>query len=174
MLKVEKCVSFLFDGKSVDKKSTVPLSSGSTHNISEAPWKVLGLLIAATPTGSRKTSAKKLESKLLSSIKKIDSRPIRGEFKIWILKDYLAPSLYFLQMVDLLSENSLVSIQQKLTKFIKKWLNLPRCCTLAAIYHPDVLKLPFLPQCREHAKLSMVSALEATSDPAIKECLSIQ
>ena len=173
VLKVEKCVSFLFDGKSVDKKSTVPLSSGSTRNISEAPWKVLGHLIAVTPTGSRKTSAKKLESKLLSSIKKIDSRPIRGEFKIWILKNYLAPSLYFLLMVDLLSEKSLVSIQQKLTKFIKKWLNLPRCCTLATIYHPDVLKLPFLPQYREHAKLSMVSALEATSDPAIKECLSL-
>ena len=76
-------------------------------------------------------------------------------------------------MVDLHSENSLVSIQQKLTKFIKKWLNLPRCCTLAAIYHPDVLKLQFLPQCREHAKLSMVSALEATSDLAIKECLAL-
>ena len=76
-------------------------------------------------------------------------------------------------MVDLLSENSLVSIQKKFTKFIKKWLNLPRCCTLATIYHPDVLKLPFLHQCREHAKLSMVSALEATNDPSIKECLAL-
>ena len=39
------------------------------------------------------------------------------------------------------------------------------------MYHPDVLKLPFLPHYRERAKLSMVSTLEFTSDPAIKECL---
>ena len=50
-------------------------------------------------------------------------------------------------------------------------LNLHRCCTLAAVYHPEVLQLPFIPHCQEHAKLSMVSALEFTSDPATKECL---
>ena len=80
-------------------------------------------------------------------------------------------SFDFLLMVDLISENSLASIQQKLTKYIKRWLNLPQCCTLAAVYHPDVLKLPFLPHCRERAKLSVVSSYEFTNDPAIKECL---
>ena len=61
----------------------------------------------------------------------------------------------------------------KLTKFIKKWLNLPRCLTQAAIYHPDVLQLPFLPQIREQAKLSMVTALEFSSDPFVKELLCL-
>ena len=108
-LKPEKCVPFLFDGKNIDKKSTVLLSHGSTRNISEAPWKVLGHLLAVFPTCSRKASAKKLEGKLFSAIKNIDSRHIRGKFKIWILKNYL--------MVDLISENSLASIQRKLTKY---------------------------------------------------------
>ena len=38
---------------------------------------------------------------------------------------------------------------------------------------PEVLKLPFLPHCRKRAKLSMVGALEFSSDPTIKECLTL-
>ena len=74
VLKVQKCLSYLM-GKVLTKK-TVALSSGSTYNISEAPWKVVEHLIATTPTGSRNTSAKTLKSKLLFSIQNIDSRPI--------------------------------------------------------------------------------------------------
>ena len=70
-------------------------------------------------------------------------------------------------------QSALLKIRGKLTKFIKKWLNLPRCCTTAVVYHPDVLKLPYLPQIREQAKMSMLSSLEFSSDPAIKECLSL-
>ena len=66
-----------------------------------------------------------------------------------------------------------MKLQSKLTKFIKKWLNLPRCLTQAAIYHPDVLQLPFLPQIREQAKISMVTALEFSSDPYVKELLCL-
>ena len=107
-LKPEKCVSFLYDGKDIDKRSTFSLSHVSTRNISVAPWKVLGHILAVSPTGSRKASAKRLDDKLLSAVKNIDNRPIRGEFKIWILKNYL--HLHFLLMVDLISENTLATL----------------------------------------------------------------
>ena len=81
------------------------------------------------------------------------------------------PSFIPLLMVDLISENSLISIQSTFSKFIKRWLNLPRCCALVAVYHPEVLQLPFIPHCRERSKLSLVSALVFASDPATKECL---
>ena len=58
-------------------------------------------------------------------------------------------------------------------KYIKSWLNLLRSFTLAAIYHPDVLCLPFLPHIREQAKLSMVSTLELSIDSQIRECLCL-
>ena len=106
-------------------------------------------------------------------MQRIDERPIRGEFKVWIWKNYLAPSLHFLLMVDVISESSVLKIQKKITKFIKKWLNLPRCCTLSAVFHPDVLNLPFLPQARESAKLSMIIAIEQSKDPLITECMSL-
>ena len=81
-LRPDKCVSILFDGtKNIDPKSNITLTNGFTHNISEAPTKILGHLIATSPAQSRSASAKKLESKLLhvSAVEKIDSRPIRGE-----------------------------------------------------------------------------------------------
>ena len=139
-LKPEKCISITFDGEKIDKKSTIPIGNDFTRNIAESPWNVLGHLIADSPSQSKKASAKKLEiNSYITAVKEIDKRPIRGEFKSWILQHYLAPSVYFLLMVDLISDTSISNIQKKLTKFVKKWLNLPRCCTLATLYHPDVL-----------------------------------
>ena len=152
----------------IDKKSTIPIGNDFTRNIAESPRNVLDHLIADSPSQFKKASAKKLENKLLTAVKEIDKCPIRGEFKSWILQHYLAPSVYFLLMVDLISDTSIVNIQKKLTKFVKKWLNLPRCCTLATQYHPDVLKLPFLRHIRKQVKLFLVSA---SLDPAIKELI---
>ena len=125
-------------------------SDGSTHIISEAPTKIMGHLINSAK--SKTDSAKKLESKLLPAVEKIDSRPIRGEYKTWILKHYLAPFIHLLLMIDTISEQCLTKIQSKLNKFNKKWLNLPRYRTLAAVYHPDVINLLFLPHPQEQAK----------------------
>ena len=148
-------------------KSTISIGNDFTQNIVESPWNVLGHLIADSPSQSKKGSAKKLENKLLTAVEEINKRPIRGEYKSWILQHYLAPSVYFLLMVDLISNTSISNI------LVKKWLNLPRCCTLATLYHPHVLKLPFLPHIREQAKLSLVSALEFSLNPAIKELICL-
>ena len=95
------------------------------------------------------------------------------EFKVWIWKNYLAHSLRFMLMVDPVKESVLVKIEKKVTKYIKRWLNLPRCCTLATIFHPDVLNLPFLPQLGEQAKMSMIMAIELSKEKHIQECLSL-
>lgn len=73
------------------------------------------------------------------------------------MENYLAHSLRFM----------VIQIQKKATKYIKRWLNLPRCCTLATIFHPDVLNLPFLPQLGEQAKMSMITAIELSKDEHI-------
>ena len=78
-----------------------------------------------------------------------------------------------LMMVDVVQESVLDKIQKKVTMYIKRWLNLPRCCTLATVFHPDALSLPFLPQLREQAKMSMIMAIELSKDDHIKECLSL-
>ena len=117
--------------------------------------------------------ATKLDSKVISAMQRLNDRPIRGEFKVWIWKNYLAHSLCFMLMVDPVKESVLVKIQKNVTKYIKRWLNLPRCCNLATIFHPDVLNLPFLPQLGEQAKMSMIAAIELSKDKHIQECLSL-
>ena len=117
--------------------------------------------------------ATRLEKRVISAIHRLDDQPIRGEFKVWIWKNDLAHSLYFMLMVNTVQESVLVKIQKKITKFIKRWLNLPRYCTLATIFHPDVLNLPFLPHLRLQAKMSMITAIELSKDKHITECLSL-
>ena len=121
-LKPEKCSSILFDGKKLIKS----LLSGHTQDIATSSWKILGHLISPSQSQQKKMSNKKLESILLSSIQAIDQRPIRGEYKAWILKHYVAPSLHFLMMVDSISEPSAHNIQKKITKYLKRWLKLPK------------------------------------------------
>ena len=122
---------------------------------------------------SCKESAERIRKKITGALKKIDERPIRGEYKVWIYKHYVATSVFFLLAVDAISESTIKSIQSGATRFIKKWLNLPRCATLASVFHPEVLNLPFLPQLRERAKLAFVSQVEATKDPLIKQALVV-
>ena len=69
-----------------------------------------------------------------------------------------------------LTKQTVATIQKKVTKYIKRWLNLPRCCTLATIFHPDVLNLPLL---GEQTKMSMITAIELSKDKHIQECLSL-
>ena len=76
-------------------------------------------------------------------------------------------------MVQLLKKESVRKIQGKVTKSIKSWLNLPKCSTLSSIFHPEVLNLPFLPHYQKSAKLSLVSSVETSEDPLVKECVAL-
>ena len=108
-----------------------------------------------------------------STIRLIEQKPVRGEYKVWVYKNSLAHSLIFLLKVDDIPEPTIKSLHNSATRFINKWLNLPRFATPAAIFHPKVLNLPFLPQLRERAKLAFVSQIEAFKDGYIRQALAI-
>ena len=55
---------------------------------------------------------------------------------------------------------------------IKKWLNLPRSTTLAAIYHPSVLALLFFPHFRLKAKVDYLRAISTSQDPILCELVA--
>lgn len=119
-------------------KKTLPTVNGFHVNIASAPTKMLGKMVVPR---SKTQLYKRFEKKILSTLQCIDETPIWGEYKIWIWKNYLAPSLHFFLMVDVFPGSSIPKMQ-KITKFI----NLPRLCTLATVLHPEVLNLPFFPQ----------------------------
>ena len=122
---------------------------------------------------SRQAGSERIRKQVKEALRLINQRPVRGEYKVWIYKNYLAPSLFFLLAVDAIPESTIKFLHSSATKLIKKWLNLPRCTTLAAIFHPEVLNLLFLPYLKERAKLAFVSQIEATKDPYIRQAQAI-
>ena len=92
---------------------------------------------------------------------------------MWIYKQYVTASFFFLLAVDAIPESTIKSLQSCATRHIKKWLNLLRCVTLASIFHTEVLNLPFFSHMREKAELAFVSQIEATKDPQIRQALAM-
>ena len=90
-----KCVSYIFNGKKTHNRTTFNLQQGTTCNITSAPTKLLGQTIGANAQTTKSLSAKKITEKVYRALDEIDKRPIRGEYKVWIYKSYLVPSLTF-------------------------------------------------------------------------------
>ena len=135
-------VSYCFNGHKTLPRLSFSLIEDHTKSISAAPTKFLGETIGITPTQSKRLTAKKLCFKIYESLARIDERPICGEYKIWIYKCYIIPSILFNLTVDRISLATSKKIQSKITSYLKRWLKLPKCVTLSFPFHPEVLNLP--------------------------------
>jgi hypothetical protein len=56
---------------------------------------------------------------LFSAKDQIDKLKIRGEFKIWIYKSYLVPSLRFHLQVDAITEPCIKGLQERLHDILR-------------------------------------------------------
>ena len=59
-----------------------------------------------------------------SFLDNLDTSPIRGEYKLWILRRFLVPSFHFVLAVDVIPESCIKKVQSQCTKRIKVWLGL--------------------------------------------------
>ena len=168
-IRPDKCVSFVFDGKKANKKKVFTIHQGSTRNISSAPTKFLGKTIGANPTITKTHAGKRITEKLYSTLHNIDQCPIRGEYKVWIYKCYVVPSLLSNLTVDAITTTAIKKLQTKATSYLKRWLCLPKCTTLAAVFHPEVCNLPYLPHAQEKAKLRLLAQVHMTHDQSLQE-----
>ena len=172
-IRPDKCVSYCFDGHKSLPRLSFSLIEGHTTNISVGPTKFLGETLGITPTQSKRLSSKKLSSKVFEALERINERPIRGEYKVWIYKSYLIPSVSFNLTVDRISLATSKKIQTKITSYLKRWLKLPRCATLASLFHPQVLNLPYLPHQLEKAKLRFLASTTLSSDHNVQALAAI-
>ena len=85
----DKCVTLIFDGKKILKNHRIELTDGWTRSISEGATKFLGATIATSHQSTASTAKKQLEEKISLALKSIDSRPIRGEYKVRIFRNYV-------------------------------------------------------------------------------------
>ena len=91
-----------------------------------------------------------------------------------MLKNSIVPLIQFLLTVDPLYQITFYLPSRRRSQSASSLGSTsPRYLTVAAVYHTDILCLPFLPHSREQAKLSMVSTLEFSADPLIRECLCL-
>ena len=140
----------------------IAFSKGSTRNVASGSTKFLGHLLGKSLQASRQAASERIRKRVWDALKLVDQRPVRDKYKVWIYKNYLAPSLFFLLAIDAIPESVTKSLQSSATRFNKKCLNLRTCATPTAVFHPEVLNLPFLPHLREKAKLAFVSQIEAS------------
>ena len=149
--------------------SSFPLLRGSTKSIVDHPTKFLGQVVTAYPSQIKREASKHLQQKVESALKNIEERLIRGEMKVWIVSHYLLPSLHFHLQVNPISTTLLQKLEQSIGTMLKKWLKFPRNATQAILYHPSVLAVPSTTSSYTKAKVSYMSSILASSDPAIIE-----
>ena len=146
------------------------MSTGNTINICSINCtKFLSKTIGISPTATRKLASDNIKQQILLYLQHIDNCSIRGEYKVWILKNFVTSVLHFHIAVERLTVSSIQSAQSSVLRFVKQWLNLPHNCTPGTVFHPDVLDLPFLPHLKKSAKLSYILAVECSVDPIIIE-----
>ena len=154
---------------SPDLMQEYSLKCSSTRNLHLAPTKFLGHTLASTPRETKKQGSSVLRNHLLSILNRIDSRPIKGEMKVWVLRNYVIPSLQYQLAVNHTYKSCLVHLETQTTKMVRKWLNLPRNSTRVLLTHPASLNIPSIPLAKTKAKFSLLCCLTNTSDPAIEE-----
>ena len=89
MLRPEKCITMSYTGSQFDTKASVHLSGGSTVNIIKKPAKMLGRLIKQSNRSTCSQASQQLLSHFKVCLENLNSRPIRGEYKLWTLFSYI-------------------------------------------------------------------------------------
>ena len=149
--KPSKCVSYLFDGHSL-RKEGIQLSGGCTKSITEGGTKFLGKSLEVSSSATKATANKNMIDSLSQLLSATDLLPIRGEYKLWLYRNYTVSLLHFHLSVD-----AITKLENLATCYLKKWLGLPRCATRALLYYPGVC-CPSVPVVSREAKLSCLAS----------------
>jgi len=76
--------------------------------------------------------------------------------------------LYYHLSVDATSKGVITKLENLATRYLKKWLGLPRCATPAIFYYPGIC-CTSLSQASREAKLSLLSYISTSGDPQLSE-----
>ena len=143
-LKPQKCISFIYDGKSCNRGKVFHLKAGRTTNLSGKPTKFLGKLLAIQ---ERVRPKKHLQNCIRSSypvsitlMLPMSEVNTRCSAYNTILYHHSISSLRQLQYL----KPTLLKLKKLITRYLQSWLNLPQCITTAALFHPHSLRIKHL------------------------------
>ena len=138
----------------------LPLSKGTTSSITEGQTKFLGKLIDVSLSATKKAAARSMIRLFTDLLTASDSLPIRGEYKLWIYRNYILSLIRFYLCVDAVSKGAISKLESIATRFLKKWLGLSRSATRVILYYPGVC-CPSISQVSREAKLSLLACVSS-------------
>ena len=128
--KPAKCVSHLFDGRH-HMQQGIQLSGGSTRLITGGGTMFLGKSLEVSLSATKRAASKKMCDVLSRLLSTTDLLPIRGEYKLWLYRNYIVSLLRFHLSVDSVTTGAITKMENIATRHLKKWLNHPRNATHA-------------------------------------------
>jgi len=141
-----KCISLNFNGYRMISSTVFSMADGKTINICDMKCtKFSGRTIGISPTIARKSASTNMKQQIKQFLQRIDNCSVRGEYKIWILKNFVTSVLHLHAAVERLIVSSISSAQSSMLKYVKSWLNLPHNCTAGTVFHSDLINLLFYP-----------------------------
>ena len=165
--KPTKCVSYLFDGIK-QFQNGIPLSKGTTRSIIEGGTKFLGKLIDVSLSATKKAANKQMMTRLTDLLTATDTLSVCGEYKLWIYRNYILSLLRFHLSVDAVTKSTILKMESLATRYLKKWLYLPRSVTRVILYYPGV-SCPSVSSISREVMLNLLSCVSASSDPKLHE-----
>ena len=140
----------------------------TTRSIIDGGTKFLGKLIDVSLSATKRAANKRMISRLSQLLTAADSLSIRGEYKLWIYRNYILSLLRFNLCVDAVSPSAISKMESMATRYLKKWLQLPRSSTRVILYYPGIC-CPSVSSVSREAKLNLLSCVSASSDPQLQE-----
>lgn len=123
-LRPAKCRTLSLSGRCVSDVKFF-LRQAELENISAEPIQFLGTWI---PSKSHKYAANKcIQIHLTEIMNRVERLSVRGECILWIYNNYVTACMRFLLTVHDLSKFAVEKLEKTATRFIEKWLKLPRC-----------------------------------------------
>ena len=146
--------------------------SGTIPSIQSKPVKFLGRIINGHL--SDRKSIVELSEKLESGLKAINKSKLSGVRKVWILSNLLVPRIRWPLMIYEVSISCAIKLEQRISVYLRRWLNLSNRITDLAIYSkisPCPIPLVRLSSVLKASKISGYLQLRDSKDPLVSATL---
>ena len=94
-IRLDKCYSLVNDGKAATHFPCITASGGSITSIVEKPTTFLGSIVAYNSKSRKKLANSAFSTILTAHLQGLDRAPVRGEYKVWMYRRYVIPSLHY-------------------------------------------------------------------------------
>ena len=145
------------------------LGDDSLETLEKEPHKFLGSTI--TFENKQKDIFQVVFSYFKERLDRIDDLKVREEFKVRIFQQYLLPSSRFMLTIHQLTTTNLKKLDALVTKFLKKWLGLPRCATPAILHVPQLFEMKTISQLYQECQNNAYISSRMKGDPKVNEVL---